>query len=193
MVKHRDRFYLDEVRLNNFSPKKDGDFSPPIFSYSVTRLYCFCLPFLGIFTSSTASLPASTSWRHRELIFCVERSASASWISLAVIGLMARISSRCALIGSFASWVLLGLELRWAFRLSSFSSSAVAWLVSSSFTLALITALKNSRLVIIFSFHRRIGRHPFYLSFGFPLDIVYYIRFLENVNTFFKKIFENIF
>jgi hypothetical protein len=40
----------------------------------------------------------------------------------------------------------------------------VAWLVSSSFTLALIMALKNSRLVIIFSFHRRIGRHPFLYS-----------------------------
>jgi len=168
MVKHRDRFYLDEVRLNNFSPKKDGDFSPPIFSYSVTRLYCFCLPFLGIFTSSTASLPASTSWRHRELIFCVERSASASWISLAVIGLTARISSRCALIGSFASWVLLGLELRWAFRLSSFSSSAVAWLVSSSFTLALITALKNSRLVIIDSFHMADRSPPILFVIRFP-------------------------
>ena len=31
MVKHRGRFYLDELRLNNFPPKKDGDFSPSFF------------------------------------------------------------------------------------------------------------------------------------------------------------------
>ena len=81
-------------------------------------------------------------------------------MSEAIIGsLPSRYSSSFVISGTFASAILDGFEVLFSFRASSFSSSAIAFSITSSVISFEVIAVKNSLIVILDS-----AIKPFFLS-----------------------------